>query len=276
MIPLHGLLWYHRDMKKIVFTDIDGTLLNTRHELTARTKAALEKAAACGITIALCSGRAHDGLLDITDRLSFTPYLVTLNGAYIIDDAGNTVSEHFFTRDELTELEAIRKSCSLGLLYFHSKHWAAPAHDSFYDDEYSIVKRPGTVCPVLEFEGKVHKYLTVGPAGQNRLFAEAAAKALPHLEIVPSSSRYTEVNTKGCDKGQGIADVCRYTGTDIKDTYCFGDYDNDIAMFRKAGTPIAMANAVDKVKALAAYTTLSCDEDGVAVALERIINGNKG
>ena len=47
-------------------------------------------------------------------------------------------------------------------------------------------------------------------------------------------------------------------------------------MFRKAGTPIAMANAVDKVKALAAYTTLSCDEDGVAVALERIINGNKG
>ena len=91
MIPLHGLLWYHRDMKKIVFTDIDGTLLNTRHELTARTKAALEMAEACGITIALCSGRAHDGLLDITDRLSFTPYLVTLNGAYIIDDAGNTV-----------------------------------------------------------------------------------------------------------------------------------------------------------------------------------------
>ena len=87
MIPLHGLLWYHRDMKKIVFTDIDGTLLNTRHELTARTKAALEMAEACGITIALCSGRAHDGLLDITDRLSFTPYLVTLNGAYIIDDA---------------------------------------------------------------------------------------------------------------------------------------------------------------------------------------------
>ncbi len=262
-------------MKKIVFTDIDGTLLNSSHELTPRTGAALEKANSAGIIIALCSGRAHDGLLDITDSLSFSPYLVTLNGAYILDDRKNIVSEHFFKKEELSELEKIRKRYGLGLLYFSGEHWASAAYDEFYEDEYSIVKRKGSACPVMEYEGKVHKYLTVGTTEANRLFAEAARKDLSHLEIVPSSSRYTEVNTHGCDKGQGIIDVCRYTGADIKNTYCFGDYDNDIAMFRTAGVPIAMANAVDKVKALAAHITLSCNEDGVAVALERIINDNK-
>ncbi|MGN0907319.1 MAG: Cof-type HAD-IIB family hydrolase [Bullifex sp.] len=263
-------------MKTIVFTDIDGTLLNRKHELTPRTAEALEKADRKGIIIALCSGRAHDGLLDITDRLSFSPFLVTLNGAYILDAGKNVVAEHFFTKEELSELEKIRKTFDLGLLYFPGRHWASEAYDRYYEDEYSIVKRPGTACPVLEYEGRVHKYLTVGPKEANRLFAEEAKKALPHLEIVPSSSRYTEVNTHGCDKGQGILDVCRYAGADVRDTYCFGDYDNDIAMFRTAGVPIAMANAVDKVKSLAKHITLSCDEDGVAVALERITDDYKG
>ena len=64
-------------MIKTLFLDIDGTLLNRAHILTENTKAALKEAHDKGAIITLCSGRARDGLLEITDNLPFTPYLAS-------------------------------------------------------------------------------------------------------------------------------------------------------------------------------------------------------
>ena len=98
-------------MVKTIFIDIDGTLLNREHVLTQRNKDVLNKAHNEGIVITLCSGRARDGLLDITDKLPFMPYLATLNGAYILDDKGNVINEHYFEYNTLIKLEELRKRC---------------------------------------------------------------------------------------------------------------------------------------------------------------------
>lgn len=258
-------------MVKTVFIDIDGTLLNRNHILTQNTINALNKAHNEGVIITLCSGRARDGLLDITDKLPFMPYLATLNGAYILDDKGCVINEHFFDYDTLCKLEDLRKECDVGLLYFPEGGWAANSDNKEYEDEFKIVKRHGIKMDILEYakNNRVHKYLTVGDSGKNQLFIQKAKELFPNLAIVPSSSRYVEVNTQGCDKGSAVKDICDYLNSDISNTYCFGDFDNDIAMFKVCAHPIAMANAVDKVKALAEHITLSCDEDGVAYAIER-------
>ena len=258
-------------MVKTIFIDIDGTLLNRNHILTQNTINALNKAHNEGVIITLCSGRARDGLLDITDKLPFMPYLATLNGAYILDDKGNVINEHYFEYNTLIKLEELRKECGVGLLYFPEGRWAANSDNKEYEDEYKIVKRHGIKMDILEWAKtkRVHKYLTVGDKERNQKFMQRAKELFPDLAIVPSSSRYVEVNTQGCDKGSAVKDICDYLNSDISNTYCFGDFDNDIAMFKVCAHPIAMANAVDKVKALAEHITLSCDEDGVAYAIER-------
>ena len=258
-------------MIKTLFLDIDGTLLNRAHILTENTKVALKEAHDKGVIITLCSGRARDGLLEITEQLCFKPYLATLNGAYILDNNGNVINEHYFEYETLEKLEELRKECGVGLLYFPEGSWGANSDDEEYKDELSIVKRPGIQMNILEYakSKKIHKYLTVGDSEKNKVFIQRAKKLLPELMIVPSSSRYVEVNTPQCDKGSAVKDICDYLNCDIENTYCFGDFDNDIAMFKVCRHPIAMANAVDKIKALAEHITLSCDEDGVAYGIRK-------
>lgn len=258
-------------MIKTVFIDIDGTLLNREHILTQKTKDVLKLAHEKGIIITLCSGRARDGLLDITDQLPFKPYLATLNGAYILDDKNNIINEHYFTYETLLTLEEIRKECGIGLLYFPEGGWAANSDNKEYEDEFKIVKRHGIKMDILQWAKtkRVHKYLTVGDSEKNKIFMQRAKEMIPELEVVPSSARYVEVNTPCCDKGSAVKDICAYLNCDISNTYCFGDFDNDIAMFKVCAHPIAMANGVEKVKALAEHITLSCDEDGVAHGLLR-------
>ena len=75
----------------------------------------------------------------------------------------------------------------------------------------------------------------------------------------------------GADKGVALEVACRDHGIDPADVVAIGDSHNDIAMFRVAGSSIAMGQASDEVKSAAAEVTASNDDDGVALAIERIL-----
>ena len=80
-----------------------------------------------------------------------------------------------------------------------------------------------------------------------------------------------EINGGGASKGQALCALCEYLGIDIRDTVAFGDGSNDLDMINSAGTGVAMANAVDELKAAADFVTLSNMECGFARALENFM-----
>ena len=91
------------------------------------------------------------------------------------------------------------------------------------------------------------------------------------LTVVQTAAFYLEVIPKVINKGQGIRDICAVLGIDPSEVISFGDAANDIPMLREAGMGVAMGNAAEAVKAAANMVTLSNNDDGIAVALEKLL-----
>jgi 5-amino-6-(5-phospho-D-ribitylamino)uracil phosphatase len=89
--------------------------------------------------------------------------------------------------------------------------------------------------------------------------------------ISPTGKRNLTLTAAGADKGVALAAACADIGIDPRDAVAFGDSDNDIELFRVAGASFAMGQASAEVKAHASAVTLSCEEDGVAAAIERLL-----
>jgi len=90
----------------------------------------------------------------------------------------------------------------------------------------------------------------------------------PELAYTFSEEDLFEVMLKGVDKGRGLEQVAQYYGIPLEEVCAFGDFDNDIPMFERAGTSVAMGNANANLKARATFVTATNDNDGVAKAIE--------
>ena len=91
------------------------------------------------------------------------------------------------------------------------------------------------------------------------------------LQIRTSFKSNIEIGSAKASKGKGLTALAASFGWGPEAVMAFGDSNNDLSMIQDAGIGVAMANASDEVKAAADYTTLSCDEDGVADALEKLL-----
>lgn len=256
---------------KALFFDIDGTLVNDKIEMTARTAKALNKAAMAGHTIVLCSGRSVDGLKVILDDLDFAPCLATLNGAYIVDEEGKPIFSEVIDAKEALEVCSLIKECGLDYMYFPGPRWGTEGDNELYRFEFKVTLARGLKTPIEKIVKRmeINKLLSYGKRSAE--FIDLASKKFPNLSFLPSSSTYTEINTKGASKGGAIIKVAEAKNIAIKDTICFGDYENDLSMFRIAGTKVAMGNAIAEIKAEADYITRTNNEDGVAVFLEEYL-----
>lgn len=94
----------------------------------------------------------------------------------------------------------------------------------------------------------------------------------PELAYTYSGKNLFEVIPHGIDKGMGIEWVAEFYGIPLREVCAFGDYDNDIPSFQRAGFSVAMSNASDNFKAWAKYITDTNDEDGIAKALAALEN----
>lgn len=253
-------------LKGIIFTDVDGTLIDSSHVLRGRTIRALAKANDSGWAVAISTGRCADGLAAITEALPFRPCLCTLNGAYILGPAGEVVhSEPMPEADALAAASLIRRR-GLGSLYFSGANWGSD-DDYEYETEAGIVGHGGLRLPleeVIRARG-VHKIIA---AGDGPAFARDAADVLKGCSLVSSSPRFTEINAGGVSKGKAVEVLASHLGVDPSRTISFSDWDNDIPMFRAAGWSVCLSNGSPAAKAAAGETAPSNDDDGLAVWLE--------
>ena len=254
----------------ILFIDIDGTLLNSRNIVTNRTRTVLRRASEAGHVPVLCSGRCLDGLSGIMSVLGMRTYAATLNGACIFAMDGSIVSSTPLDPEAISICLDLAGRMGMDYLYFFSSRWGADGFNDCYELERRIVGTEGVAEPVdlMAAKTSVHKFLAIGSPSCCGSFLAESRTLLPSYSIVPSSSRYVEVNAPGIDKGFAVRTVCGLLGADISDSICFGDYDNDLAMFGAAGYAVAMGNAPGYVRMAADEVCPSNDEDGLAIWIE--------
>ena len=118
----------------------------------------------------------------------------------------------------------------------------------------------------------LNKILTAGePNYLQETYKEMMEPFKDTLSCMFTAPFYFEFTAKGIDKAKALETVLTKLGVNKEEIVAFGDGHNDISMVRYAGVGIAMGNAVQELKDIADYVTLSNDEDGIAYAIDKFI-----
>ncbi len=267
----------------IIALDLDGTLLNTNKELSARNREALERASAAGIHIVASTGRFYGGMPAFIRELPFLRYVLTVNGAQVLDLA----SGELIYQSELPCAQAIEIMRYLDDFpviydcYQKDEAWMTAALKLHIDE---LVSSPHYVRMLHELRKPVPELKAfLAERGEDvqkvQLFTNQPALRLRLMEELPrrfenlcvssSVSDNIEINQAHANKGEALLALGAHLGISRERILAFGDGLNDVSMLRDAGIGVAMENACAEAKAAADYITASCDADGVALGIEK-------
>jgi hydroxymethylpyrimidine pyrophosphatase-like HAD family hydrolase len=296
---------------KMVVSDIDGTLLNSKSVLSPAVRAAVADARRAGIIFTLATGRRYVTTEKIVQELGLinppalssladpagigafqsavlNPPLVLQTGAVIVTSDGR----HLLVRHPLPVDDArmaIRLLIEAGLqpiLYedriVDQRLYTGPLeYDSRAATKY-LGSNPHLVVRVA------HHDLPLGTDplqiavidSRERLEQKMPALGLANCRTLMSysgilDSCFMEIFHKDCTKGRAVARLAEYLGFGIEDTVCIGDNWNDIEMLAVAGCGVAVGNSETGVAPFARRVTVSNDEDAVAVVLRQILAGEE-
>lgn len=264
---------------KLIGVDIDGTLLNSKNELTSRTKASLIKASKIGHKVAIITGRdfyAADFLAKDLDFDKFGGLVSSSNGAHVYDmKTKKTIINHTIDQTLIREMIDFSKELGFDYIIYHGGEILAE-NEHAHSLEYlaSKNKMPYRIIENLEekIDFPLNKVLfSAEPSIINRNIEKFKEKFENRVNPIHSMPQFLDCMPLDINKGRSILEIADFFSIESKDTLAFGDEINDMEMIQMAGTGIAMANASEILKKEADFITLSNDEDGIAYYIEKNI-----
>ena len=264
-------------MIRLVATDLDGTLLHSDGSVSDRNRAALERAHARGLQIVVTTGRPPRLVHPLAEQIGSADVAICANGAIVVELATGTVLVHHPLAEAVArrlivelrrELPGILFSLELGLDYarepaYHATFKPPPAPR--YADALELVCEPVT------------KLLARHPSAPFAVVLAAACR-IGGDDAVSTTAGGTvvEISGAGVTKASALATLCAAAGIAPAEVIAFGDAPNDLALLAFAGRSVAVGNAHPDVLAAAGEVTATNDEDGVALVLERLLDGPAG
>ncbi|MDY4950278.1 MAG: Cof-type HAD-IIB family hydrolase [Clostridium cadaveris] len=247
-------------MKRLMVSDLDGTLLNEKGIVSKETAHAVKQVVKKGNIFAIATGRIYSQTEHVRDALGDEILCICSNGAVVYEN-GNIISKHPLSKDsveKLLNIDLSKYSSNIALNGFTIDEWITTTFDEFMDE---LGKRTGTPCRVCsseEFKG--HECLKVFFSSLDHECLVELEKDLkeqfPHLEIVFSHPSCLEVNEKGISKFRALENYCKRTDIDVSDVIAFGDAFNDYEMLKNVGHPCLMGNCLPKLKEAITHGTV--------------------
>ncbi len=268
---------------KLIAIDIDGTLLDSRWQLSEANRKAIVAASGRGIEVTLVTGRRFDFARPIAEQLPCPLTLIVNNGALIKSKDGATCLRHLLPRKVARRvLEAtpeFRPGAAVvfdrpreNQVIYEQIDWEDPGRKSYFERNREFIAQVSPLEACLTEDPIQVMYS--GPVERMRE-AEAALRALPLAsQFALAVTEYEDHNFglvdvihPGCSKGAALAEWAELCGFSRGEVMAIGDNLNDREMLEYAGLPIVMGNSVPELKALGWRETLSNDQDGVAAAI---------
>ena len=274
---------------KAIILDIDGTLVNSHKKISDRTKKVLLDAQNKGVKLILASGRPIRGMLDLIHELEMDKHhglVVAYNGASVMD----CESKEIVFNKAMTPLEA--QSVLNHVKNFEVIPMVAKEDTMYVNNVYNgMLNYKNNPINIIEYESRGGNYLLCEksdlaefvdfPLNKILLAGDPEYLKQNHMKISEpfigklssmfTAAFYYEFTAQGIDKANALNEVLVPMGIKPEDTISFGDGQNDLSIINFAGIGVAMGNAVDELKKAADEITLSNDEDGIALVLERYL-----
>lgn len=277
---------------RLIASDLDGTLLNERKELTPRTLAALHQCEERGIQFVMSSGRTFEGIRLLARKAGLHSAIISANGGRVdASPFGPVLLEDVLPLDIAEPVfQVLRDSglyieCYSGNTIYQARtalspfSGASPAYDEkaraqVIRDEDGFEQRFVEDIDRMREEGMPRAY-KFAAFSQCPAELEAIRRQLSSLNVTINSAFpfNIEIMERGKGKGRMITWLAGHLGLKREQVMAFGDGTNDLEMLRAAGTSVAMANGDSSLKAEAAVIAPSNEEDGVARVIEELVLG---
>jgi Cof subfamily protein (haloacid dehalogenase superfamily) len=261
---------------KALAVDLDGTLLHSDEQVTPRSIEVLKGAKAAGLRIIVATARWYQMAERVARQIESAEPIIACAGAQVRRPSD---------RHDLLDLRIPQEFADRLYPILDSRRCIA----SVALDEAVLVKMdgahdsssfPAELVFVTQLSGAAHSLprivLIQGTETTAHIVERLGEQWKERVRFVESfSSRRKSILTltaAGADKGAALSVACADMGISSMEVVAFGDAEADIEMFRVAGASVAMGQASPHVKSIATAVTLSNDEDGVAVAVEKLLH----
>lgn len=265
---------------KLIASDLDGTLLTDKKELSPGTRKALDMAAAQGIYIVPATGRSFESVPEMIREYPGVKYLITANGgAVYLAEAGKRIYQCLLSPESVDATIAVRQREKIvmeavidGIPYAEEEYVKDPIR--YLATEYGAkyiraTRRP--VKDILQFAAE-HKAeldsisFVCSHEDRERLYT-SLGEEIPDVYVTSSVSNLLEIGHKDAGKGKTLLWLLGHLGIAAEEAMAFGDADNDSSMLEVVKYGFAMGNATENCQKAAAYVTGTNEEDGVAEAI---------
>jgi HAD-superfamily hydrolase, subfamily IIB len=267
-------------MIKLIALDIDDTLLNSQSKITEATKQALQKALQQGIKIVLCSGRPLAGVTPYLKQLGISgdeQYVITYNGALVETVAGKVLSKNILSNQAYRRIVKYIEDKQLQYyvlddqsnVYTSNRDISRIAVVQAWENSAGIFVRTPDELPA-DFD--ITKAAIVGEKDTLDSAEQSVKDQFSNdYYVVRAADNFLEIMHQDVNKGSGLTKLTNILGVDPSEVMVFGDEQNDIPMFKFAGTAVAMGNGSDIAKSHANYVTDTNNDDGIAKALNKLL-----
>ncbi|QOX65854.1 HAD family phosphatase [Anoxybacterium hadale] len=260
---------------RMVFCDIDGTLINSEHHISQRTKQEIQELYHGGIPFILVSARMPSGIYPLQLELGIKAPIVCYSGALILNERGSPIKTIGIDREKAIRIDTFLKKewSSICCSAYSCNDWLT---DNIRNKWIMKEQRITTSVPIegriSDFSEKtqIHKLLCMGEAEMISELSIGLKEMFSGLSIYRSKDTYLEIMNGTVSKSDAVKYLCKDYNIPIEATVSFGDNYNDVDMLMATGTSFAMGNAPEEVKRLAMHVTLDNDREGVALGLQQL------
>lgn len=264
---------------KMIFIDMDDTMLNSNLTISEGNKKAILKAVDNGIKVVICTGRTIHSVDKYISELGLkdeNTFLICLNGGAIYNSlSGKSILQKTFEKDYYD-------------IIFKAAHRFKVDIQAYYDKEFmleSVTERTGKyriinnlpditiIENLLEYNGPLTKILL---NGDHNVLTEVAGyleeKINGKLNMFFSKPEYLEFTVVGASKGSTMLELADMFNVTAEEIIAMGDSFNDLHMIQLAGLGVAMKNGEEEVKNNANYVTENTnDGDAVKEVLDKFV-----
>lgn len=281
---------------KLIAIDLDGTLLSPDGTISKENKDAILFAQKNNCHVAICTGRSFKDAEHIVQKAGLDCSILASNGA-IAHYNGRIIQNRTLPTESTKDLIALLNSSSFYFEIYTSEGIILHENsEAMLNGEIQDLQERGVTFPVdfahhmiqvelsqygIQF---IKNYDRLGDSlfDINKILALSfdEVKLNKMYRILKNRTDISVTNSAWCNidighldsnKGVAVKEMASYLNIPIKNTITIGDNFNDVSMFQISGMSIAMGNAKDEIKRGCTHTTLSCEENGVAHAIEEII-----
>ena len=259
---------------KLIVTDMDGTLLNSKHEVSDLFFDQFKKLKKHNIHFVAASGRQYHSILDKLKSIEEHITIIAENGAYIVQN-GKELFINAISETDINQLLPICENIPDTYVVLCGKKKAYILEETPQKFKDTIAEYYTEYIALKSFDSipndDFFKIALCNYHGSEKHIYPSVKHLKNDWQIKVSGKLWVDISQNSSHKGNAIAKIQKNHGITEAQTMAFGDYNNDLEMLKKASFSYAMQNAHPDVKKVARFETLSNDDDGVEAVIEILL-----